>query len=164
MTSSLQWLKQRLFSSPASPPGTPVIVDIYARTGRGGGVAFSHEWGWEDGLIAGNGRIDIPEKNKHEPGTPIHFHLHDLTRPRRGLVFSDDGGGAMWVDRNRCPPSDEPCGDAQIPEDRINRAAKLLRVFDLNSERCDLHYRLRLQDRDGNPESYDPDIRNGGNT
>ena len=144
-------------------PGTPIIVDVYART-SGDDIEFSHDWGWENGAIAGHGRIEIPKKSESESGTPIHFYLHDLTRPRRGLEFTNDAGGAMWVNRNACPPADQICGDAQIPDGKIRRAAKLLKVFDENSEECVLHYRLRFQDRDGNPESYDPDIRNGGNT
>ena len=140
-----------------------VVVDVYARTGSGGDVQFSHDWGWEDKVV-GDGAIEIPRKNEDDPGTPIHFHLHDLTRPRRGLEFTNDAGGAMWVKRESCPPANQPCSDPEIPEAKIKRAPKVLKVFDENSEECTLHYRLRFQDREGNPESYDPDIRNGGTT
>ena len=146
----------------ARPADTPVIVDVFARSGPGGDVAFSHEWGWEDAGVSGHGTIDIPKKNEDDPGTPIHFHLHDLTRPRRALEFTNDAGGAIWVDRNRCPPPDRICSDEQIPDGKIRRAAKVLRVVDENTEECVLHYRLRFQARDGKPESYDPDITNGG--
>jgi hypothetical protein len=144
------------------PPGTPAIVDVIARAMPDGSVGFSHAWRWQDGTPGGNGSIGIPARKPSEPGTPIHFHLRDETRPPRGLAFTDDPEGAMWVLRNSCPPEDQRCDDPQIPTDRIVRSPNLLRVFNENSEECTLHYRLRFKDRTGKAESYDPDITNGG--
>jgi hypothetical protein len=64
------------------------------------------------------------------------------------------------VKRDGCPTS--KCGDSEIPEDKIQRAPNLLKVFNENSEECTLHYRLRFKDKNGQLESYDPDITNGG--
>src|SRR5512132_1725607 len=41
---------------PAEPPGTPVFVDVFARTLPDGSVEFTHEWRWkENGPIEGSG-------------------------------------------------------------------------------------------------------------
>lgn len=146
------------------PPraGTPVIVDVFARSTSNGGVEFSQSWRWDDGTPGGSDRIDIPQRKEDEPGTPIHFHLRDETHPSRGLDFTDGTQGPMWVKRGTCPPQDEKCEDSQIPADKMQRSPNLLKVFNENSEACTLHYRLRFKDRQGRPESFDPDIRNGG--
>lgn len=150
--------------SSGPPAGTPVVVDVFARTKADGTTEFSHEWRWQDGTPGGKGTIGIPAREPSEPGTPIHFHLRDETRPPKGLVFTEDSDGAMWVLRDSCPPEDRRCDDPQIPTDRIIRSPNLLRVFDENSEDCMLHYRLRFRDRSGKLQAYDPDITNGGNT
>ena len=141
--------------------GTPAIVDVFARTTRAGRVEFSHEWRWNNGHPGGNGDIDVPQRKKGDPGTPIHFHLRDQTQPNRGLKFADD---PIWVLRDSCPPDGQPCCDSEIPADDIKRSNNLLKVVDLNSEPCTLHYRLRFTDRQGRPEAYDPAIKNGGTT
>ena len=148
----------------AKPPGagTPVIVEVVARSTPSGGVEFSQKWRWEDGTPGGGNRIDIPPRKANEPGTPIHFHLKDETQPRRGFDFTDEDEGPMWVKRGSCPPSDQRCEDPQIPPGKMKRSPNLLKVFDENSEACTLHYRLRFKDRQGRAESFDPDIRNGG--
>ena len=146
------------------PAGTPAIVDVFARTTQSGAVEFSHQWRWNDGTPGGSGDIDIPRRNKGGPGTPIHFHLRDQTQPPRGLDFTADQDGPIWVLRDSCPPDGQPCEDREIPTDKIERTPNLLKVFDLNSEECTLHYRLRFTDRDGRPEAYDPAIKNGGTT
>ena len=148
-------------SSVGPRAGTPAIVDVFARTGPGGAVEFSHEWRWNNGTSGGNGEIEVPPRKKNEDGTPIHFHLKDQTQPPRGLDFADD---PIWVLRDSCPPDGQPCGDPEIPADQIVRTPNLLKVVDLNSEECTLHYRLRFTDRQGRPEAYDPAIRNGGTT
>jgi hypothetical protein len=153
-------ISQRGTAGPA--PGTPAIVDVVARSMPDGSVEFTHEWRWQDGSPGGNGSIGIPARKPSEPGTPIHFHLRDETRPSKGLDFTDDSDGAMWVRRNSCPPENQKCVDAQIPMAQMVRSPNLLKVFDENSEECTLHYRLRFKDRAGNAESYDPDITNGG--
>lgn len=149
---------QHAIGGPAA--GTPVIVDVRARTGSGGKVEFSHKWRWENGTPGGDGTIQIPKRGKDEDGTPIHFHLRDETNPSRGLDFTDDIHGAMWVQRDSCP--DERSEDSEIPPGDMNVSPNLLKVLDKNSEECTLHYRLRFKDRAGNSESYDPDIKNGG--
>jgi hypothetical protein len=147
--------------SAGPPPGTPATVNVIARTKTGGGVEFSHEWRWQNGHPGGNGDIEVPQRKKSEPATPIHFHLRDETQPNRGLDFADD---PIWVLRDSCPPDGQPCGDSEIPADEIQRSNNLLKVVDLNSEPCTLHYRLRFTDREGRPEAYDPAIKNGGTT
>ena len=143
-------------------PGTPVIVDVTVRSTPSGGVEFSQKWRWEDGKPGGTDRIDIPQRKKDEPGTSIRFHLKDETQPLRGFNFTDDDEGPMWVKRGSCPPQDQKCEDPEIPSGKMQRSPKLLKVFDENSEACTLHYRLRFKDKDGQAESFDPDIRNGG--
>ena len=147
--------------SAGPPAGTPAIVDVFARTTPAGAVEFSHQWRWNNGTPGGNGDVEVPPRKKDEDGTPIHFHLRDQTQPNRGLDFADD---PIWVLRDSCPPDGQPCGDPEIPADKIERTPNLLKVVDLNSEPCTLHYRLRFTDRDGRPEAYDPAIKNGGTT
>jgi hypothetical protein len=142
--------------------GKPVIVDVFARNGPNGRVAFSHDWRWENGPSEGNGTIKIPKRLPSEPGTMLHFNLRDETDPKRHLEFAKKDGAAMWVLRNACPPEDKRCDDAEIPPDRMVTQPKLLKAFDENSEECDLHYRLWVRDKDGNWDAYDPDIKNGG--
>jgi hypothetical protein len=143
------------------PAGTPVIVEVLARTGADGSVEFSHDWRWQNGMPGGgSGAIEVPKRGKDEDGTLIHFHLRDETQPNRGLDFTDDIQGAMWVKRENCP--DERSEDPEIPPGQMDASPNLLKVFDKNSEECTLHYRLRFKDRHGNAVSYDPDIKNGG--
>jgi hypothetical protein len=155
--------------SPASKPKTdppapdkPVYVDVYAKT-VGGITEWSHEWRWgENGPSEGNGTIDIPERKPDEPGTRMHFYLRDQTDPKCGYQYDDNQGAAMWVKRDSCPPHDERSDDPQIPPDQMETAPKLLKAFNVNSDKCNLHYRLWFKDKNGNPDSYDPDITNGG--
>jgi hypothetical protein len=144
------------------PPGTRVIADVFARNGVGEAIDYSVEWRWENGDPGGSGAIEVPEKKKGEKGTPIDFHLHDETQPHRGLVFTDDVKGPIWIQLESCPT--DQCLDGQFPADQIKRTDKLLSVVDDNSVKGDLHYRLRFRDKDGNPDSYDPEIKNGGST
>jgi hypothetical protein len=145
------------------PPGTPIIVDVFARTNADGSVGFSHQWRWQDGTPGGTKGIGVPPRDENDPGTPIHFHLRDQTNPPRGLDFTDEANGTMWVKRGDfCPGEHEQCEDSEIPSEQMQRSPHLLKVFDENSEECTLHYRLRFKDRTGYPESYDPDIMNGG--
>jgi hypothetical protein len=139
------------------PAGTPAVVDVTVEPAATG-ISASHEWRWEGGNSQGKGTIDVPQRADHEEGTPIHFHLHDNSG--RGFRFADDVLGAIWVARGECPSSKS--GDSEIPEDKIQRSPNLLKVFNENSEKCTLHYRLRFKDKKGESESYDPDITNGG--
>ena len=155
-------------TAPESAPeiralGPPVIVDVFARTKDDGTVEFSHAWKWgEKGPSEGNGPIKIPERRANGPETPMHFHIHDQTDPKRGLAFSDKQGAAMWVKRDSCPPDRPRCDDGQIPPAEMVRELKVLKVVNINSEKCTLHYRLWFKDRAGEWESYDPEIINGG--
>jgi hypothetical protein len=67
-----------------------------------------------------------------------------------------------WAKPGPIPPG--ASSPPEIPADEIQRSNNLLKVVDLNSEPCTLHYRLRFTDRDGRPEAYDPAIKNGGTT
>ena len=146
----------------SAPPGTPVFVDVYATT-SGGVTQWSHEWRWgENGPSEGKGTIDIPQRKPNEPGTQMHFRLQDQTNPKRGYQYDENQGAAMWVKRDTCPPPDQRCDDTQIPPDQMDAGSKLLKAFNVNSDECNLHYRLWFRDKDGNPDSYDPDITNGG--
>lgn len=159
---SVQQSDQAAPQQSAGPPaGTPAIVDVFARTAPGGAIEFSHQWRWNDGTAGGNSSIEVPPRKKDEDGTPIHFNLRDQTQPNRGLDFADD---PIWVLRDRCPPDGQRCEDPEIPAGQIQKTPNLLKVFDRNSEACTLHYRLRFTDRQGRPEAYDPDIKNGGTT
>ncbi|HEY6662385.1 MAG TPA: hypothetical protein VIZ66_05630 [Sphingomicrobium sp.] len=139
------------------PAGTPAIVDVTIEP-TATGVTCSHEWRWQNGPSEGKGTIDVPQRAQHESGTPIHFHLRDKTD--RGFSFTDDIHGPIWVQRDSCPLAKS--GDSEIPNDKIESAPKLLKVFNENSEECHMHYRLRFKDKDGQSEDYDPDIKNGG--
>jgi hypothetical protein len=160
--------EQSMSTAPESAPeirslGTPVIVDIFARTRDDGTVEFTHAWRWgEKGPSQGNDKIIIPTRRPNDPETPMHFHLRDQTDPKRGLIFSDKQGAAMWVKRDSCPPDQPRCDDAQIPPAEMETGLKLLKVVNINSEKCTLHYRLWFKDREGEWESYDPEIINGG--
>ena len=139
------------------PPGTPAIVDVTIEPAASG-ISVSHEWRWHNGPSEGKGTIDVPQCAHGDDGTPIHFHLHDNSG--RNFNFCDDADGAIWIKRDGCPESKS--GDSEIPGDKIQRTPNLLKVFNENSEECTLHYRLRFVDKDGQSESYDPDIKNGG--
>lgn len=139
------------------PAGTPAIVDVTIEP-TAIGISVSHAWRWHNGQSGGKGTIKVPQRADDEPGTPIHFHLHDKTK--RLFRFSEDALGAIWVKRDGCPAAKS--SDCEIPEDKIERTPNLLKVFNENSEQCTLHYRLRFTDKNGQPESYDPDIQNGG--
>ena len=146
------------------PPGTPCIVDVFAKTTADGKVEFSHEWRWENGPSEGHGTIKVPTRLESEPGTPIHFHLRDETKPNRGFTFAKEQGAAMWVQRGSCPSGDERCDDSEFPPDQMDVKPKLLKAHNLNSEECTLHYRLWVEDKEGYRDSYDPDVTNGGKT
>jgi len=139
----------------AHPGGKPAIVDVHADPDGAGGVSYWHEWRWQDGPSQGKGTINVPKRAEGDPGTPIHFHLRDSTG--RGFDFADD---AIWVKRDGCP--DSQCGDPEIPDSKIQRTPNLLKVFNENNEECRLHYRLHFKDANGQSDSYDPDITNGG--
>ena len=143
--------------SEGPPPGTPVFVDVYADTAPNGGIEWSHEWRFRNHSPK-RGSIDIPKKEKGQPGTPIHFKLHDRTQPKVGLRFvhCDD---AIWVSRTTCPQSQ--ASDPEIT--RIEPSETVLKVLDLNKDDCTLHYNLRFEP-DPQRYCYDPEIRNGGST
>ena len=134
--------------------GTPIKVDVYAEDDGNGNVSWSHEWRFENGGGGGQGTIEVPRKDKGQPGTPIQFHLRDKTRI--GLSFASD---PIWVDRIACPQS--PASDPEITG--INPQRNVLKLVDLNEDECVLHYSLRF-DPDPDRYCYDPDIRNGGST
>src|SRR5689334_16376333 len=142
------------------PPGTRIKVDVQATDSPGGTIEYSIDWHWDDGTPGGKGAIEVPEKKKGEKGTPIDFHIDDQTKPPRGIIFVDDVKGPVWIKLDSCP--DDYCLDDQFPADEIKRTDKQLTVLDENLVKSDLHYRLRFKDKDGNPDSYDPEIKNGG--
>lgn len=131
------------------PPGTPVIVDVFAEP------EFRHRWRFEGGSDEGDGPIKIPEKDVGQPGTPIHFHFHP---GGSGLTFLQDNENVIWCDRNSCPTAG-PKSDPEITN--INVSPMLLRVMDLNQDECTLHYNLRFSP-DPDRNFYDPEIQNGG--
>lgn len=135
-------------------PGTPIIVDVFARPGRDD-VEFTHEWRFENGPSKGGGAIEVPEKNG---ATPMHFHLRDETRLQ--LRFVEPANEAMWVNRDQCPrtvSSDKEIRYGMPP------APKLLKIDNLNSEECTLHFALQFESNEGR-KSYDPEIKNGVRT
>lgn len=138
--------------------GTPVLVDVYAELDSFGAVSCRHEWKFENGPTKGGGRIEIPARNHAEPGTPIHFHLHDNT----GRQLRFDSADPMWVSRDSCPASS--CEDPEMPRTDFDVANKLLKVMNRNDEECELHYNLRFKDRMNDTAEYDPAIKNGGTT
>lgn len=154
MGNGTQTQPQQQQHSGGPPPGTPVIVDVYATDGENGQVDWAHEWRFDGGSYGGKGAIDVPQKDIGEPGTPIHFHLRDRTKI--GLSFAAD---PIWVDRNICPQS--RANDPEITD--IKAGGHVLKVVDRNRDECVLHYALRFAP-DPDRYCYDPDIRNGGST
>jgi len=140
------------------PPGTRVFVDVYADTAPNGGVAWSHKWRFAN-YSERTGSIDVPEKERGKPATPIQFKLHDRTDPKVGLSFVD-GKDAIWVDRTACPEL-KAASDPEIT--RIEPSETVLKVLDLNKGKCTLHYNLRFMP-DPKKYYYDPEIKNGGTT
>lgn len=140
------------------PPGTRVIVDVYA-DGKAGAVTFRHEWRFEDNSSKGTDRIEIPAKKHGQDGTPIQFILHDQTRPKVGLRFVDDDN-AIWSNRSVCPEHDAQW-DPEITS--IRPSGQVLNVVDLNRDECILKFNLRFN-ADQGEYNYDPEIRNGGTT
>lgn len=140
-----------------SPPlaGTPVIVDVFAEE-VGGTVKFRHDWRFDGGPSKGGGAIELPRGTKR---TPLHFQLRDQTN--RGLRFVDNSDDAIWATIDQCPQGKDNGGQIEFPHPKSQPF--LLRVADANRDPpCELHYRLWFVDQNGNPESYDPVIRNGG--
>lgn len=135
--------------------GTPVIADVFARK-DGGRIKFDLRWRFENDAGEREDPIDIPPKKYTEPGTMIHFHLHDRTG--RGLAF--DPVHPIWVSRAECP--EDWSADPEIPKDGIDRHPKLLKVLDRNQDKCELHFALVFEDHQGNRVPFDPRIINGG--
>jgi hypothetical protein len=136
-----------------------VNVNVYAKLDPAdGSLRFTHDWAFEGDPKKNPGDIHIPARKHDAGGTPIHFHLHDDT----GLELTFNRRYPIWVARDRCPK--EPSSDAQIPKSGIDANLKLLKILNLNSEKCDLGYNLRFLDKHGNKKGYDPMIRNGGTT
>ena len=139
--------------------GTPVHVEVYAE----GNGKFYHEWRFEGGPKENGKVIDIPEKDKGQPGTPIHFHLYP---GKTGLTFSSGTQNvdcteiynAIWVSQQTCPTKN-PSADPEIKVDHV--VDRHLKVTDLNETECLLHYCLRFEP-DPDKNYYDPDIKNGG--
>lgn len=140
----------------AAQAGRPIIVDVFAQQGAGGSVSCRHEWRFEDGSSQGSGTIEVPARKHSDPGTPIHFHLHDSTG--RDLRFDSDD--PIWVSRDTCP--NQSCEDSEMPRKDHQASPRLLKVHNRNSEECELHYNLRFKDRSGESAEYDPAIKNGG--
>jgi len=151
-----QQLEQKLDERCEPVRGRPVFVDVYAATGKDGGVDFSHDWRLrETGPIKGKGPIEVP---RGTPRSPIHFRLHDETG--RKLKFLDDAEEAIWARVGQCPTGKG--GGGQIEYDDAVSGGPTLKVKNANSEECELHYALRFKDKDGKVECYDPVIRNKG--
>ncbi len=135
--------------------GPVITVDVFAKPKGGGGIKFSHKWRFKGGNEGPTDEIDVPAKKKGEPGPRMAFELHDQTQ--RGLSWDDD---PIWVSRTKCPTAASE--DPEIPRNRVKCYGDLLEVYNANEQRCDLYYSLNFTDRHGNPEPYDPMIRNGG--
>lgn len=134
--------------------GKPMMVDVFAKDGCDG-LEFTHEWRLEGTPDKRPGPIEVPEKNGE---TPMHFHLHDQTG--LNLRFVNTAADAMWVKRDECPR--QTSTDPQITYDK-DPTAKHLKVDNLNSEECTLHFALNF-DSDQGPKCYDPEIKNGVRT
>lgn len=157
------------------PDKRPVRIDVYAEddSSQDCGVAFRHEWKFEDepNGPGKSGQIDLPA----DRGYDLVFHLHDRTRdPKRKLSFACPGENAMWVAKgpidHKPPCPTEPSTTDQILYDG-NCNNDMLKVTDVNSgEPCLLTYTLCFggerhvgpSGRSYPPYLYDPDIKNGG--
>jgi hypothetical protein len=139
----------------SAPPGTPVMVDVYAL----GNGQFRHEWRFQDGSDSGTGAIKIPPKDPGQPGTPIHFKFHpEGTGLRFNSGWKNGICEAIWVKRDVCPEFD-PSKDSEIEVNQDNEL--LLIVTDRNQDECSLRYNLRFKP-DPDVNYYDPEIKNGG--
>jgi hypothetical protein len=137
-------------------PKRPVFVDVYAHEDKSGEIRFSHDWRLqENGPVKGKGAIEVPQGT---PPSPIHFHLRDESG--RKLKFFQDAEEALWASVGKCPDAKGGGGQIEYPDARSG--GNTLKVDNVNSEACELHYALRFKDRDGNVVIYDPVIRNKG--
>ena len=137
-------------------PARPIFVDVHAEEGKDGRVSYSHDWRLkENGPSKGKGPIEVP---KGTPRSPIHFQLRDDSG--RQLKFFKEARDAMWASTVHCPSA--PGGGGQIEFPEAKSGGNSLKVDNLNSAECDVHYALRFEDKDGKPEIYDPVIRNKG--
>jgi len=135
----------------------PLNVDVYAFR-VGDIVLFAHAWGRGSDPKTKQGKIEVPKK---ESDVPIHFQLHDLTEPKVKLSFYSDACDSIWVDTAECPTEAGHGGQIEYGSSGGNS----LKVTDLNSVKCTLHFALRFDGDplgDGPPYEYDPEIRNGG--
>ena len=135
----------------------PLQVDIYAFR-VGDDVLFTHAWKKQGDPKSKQGKIEVP---RGEPKVPIHFQLHDLTEPKVNLCFYDDACDSIWVDTADCPTEAGTGGQIEYGPSGGNS----LKVTDLNTVKCTLHYALRFKGattESGPPYEYDPEIRNGG--
>ena len=134
----------------------PVFVDVHAQTGSKGEIEFSHDWRLkEHGPGGSRGPIDVPHGT---PRSPLHFKLRDTTGRR--LRFFEDSKDAIWAKVDECPDCEG--GGGQIDYKDSISGGPNLKVHNLNSEPCELHFALRFKDEDDIVETYDPVIRNGG--
>ena len=138
--------------------GRPVFVDVYAHFDKNRKIKFCHDWRLQEhGPNETSVRIVVP---KGTPRSPIHFRLYDETG--RQLRFFNDAEESMWARVGQCPNA--AGGGGQIDFSQAVSTGPNLTVHNLNSAKCNLHYALRFEDKDGRVVSYDPEIRNGGTT
>lgn len=98
---------------------------------------------------------DVIELPNPTPQSIIEFRLQGPA----GQQLDFDTTDPIWIDENGCPTAASNAGgEVCIVDCTANR----LRILDRNTSQADLHYRLRFIDANGNPESWDPIIRNGG--
>lgn len=144
--------------------GQKIEVDVIATRHEDLGVDFLCMW--EDS--SGNwhsGPIEFPYRSgDHE----VEFKLDD--RSGLHLNFEKNAGDAIWFDLNSCPKSAGGSDNGQITDKQVTANDKL-KLKNLNSQACTLHYALRFTGdswtspggkQHNGPYSYDPEFRNRG--
>lgn len=134
--------------------GLPVEVDVYANP-PGSLQPYELDWRFQGGPSQGNTPIDLPKgSGSHD----LIFTLHDNSG--KGLKFKPVASDAMWVRNGNACPTAPGNGNGQIVHGSVTNGGTTLTVNDDNAGNpARLHYTLRF---DPDPNSWDPEIRNGG--
>ena len=155
--------KLRHASDPKLSP--KINVDVIATRHEDNGVDFICMWqdankNWHSGPILfpyGSGEHDV------------EFKLDD--RSGLNLNFENNVSDAIWFNVDCCPTSSNGSDKGQIRDKQVMSSDKKLKLKNLNTDECTLHYALRFSGNSWTspggknhqpPYVYDPEFRNRG--
>ena len=142
-----------------------VDVTVVATLNPATGVEFECSWRDQSG-ISQTGPIEFPagaSKNK------LSFQLDDRTGLE--LEFLDQPHEAVWFNVDSCPADGNGADKGQITDKSVEKDSgsgkrKKLKLTNLNTEECNLHYALRFTGKETSgaapPYVCDPELRNRG--